>query len=348
MRQGQPSDSTALAPVNHRALARPDADFLRSAIAGQLSPQTRRAYAADVAQFLNWLTGQALAPQDWQARPDSLDVLRQVKRADVIAFRAWLAGRDGEGKGYAPLTVNRKLATIRSLLAEAVAQGVIPSSPAAGVRGFKANSDYQATPALSRSQARALLESPDTSTLTGLRDRALLHLALRTGLRVAELAGLRVGDLGEEQGYSILTIRGKGNRTRRAKVAVDVARELRAWLQASGRAELPEVPVFVALRKSRSLAAPAGSEPEKHLTTVALWGIVKRHLARVVGDRAARFGPHSLRATFITLALKGGAALHKVQQAAGHADPRTTLRYNRQAEDLDDNAADYVRLNGED
>ena len=111
---------------------------------------------------------------------------------------------------------------------------------------------------------------------------------------------------------------------------------------------LPAAPIFVEVRKSGKLAAPAGGAAEKHLTTVALWGIVKRHLAQVVGDKAARFGPHSLRATFITLALKGGAPLHKVQQAAGHADPRTTLRYNRQAEDLDDNAADYVRLNGED
>ena len=55
-----------------------------------------------------------------------------------------------------------------------------------------------------------------------------------------------------------------------------------------------------------------------------------------------------MRATFVTLALKGGAALHKVQRAAGDADPRATLRYSRQAEELEDNAADYVRLNGED
>ena len=83
-------------------------------------------------------------------------------------------------------------------------------------------------------------------------------------------------------------------------------------------------------------------EGQKPLSEKAIWKIVERRvkLAGIV----ARITPHSTRHTFITLALDGGAPLHKVQVAAGHADPRTTERYWRTKENLDDNAVDYVRI----
>jgi len=316
--------------------------FLHDAIAGQLSAHTRRAYGRDIASFLNWLSGQSLSPGQWQRRPGALGALRKVKRGDVIAYRSYLA------RGYAPLSVNRKMATLRSLLSEATAQGLIPASPAAGIRGLKVNGEYQATPALTRSQSRALLEAPGTSTLIGLRDRALLHLALRTGLRCAEITSLRVGDLSEEQGHHVLRVKGKNEKMRRVKVATEVWRELQAWIEKSGRGDRPGAFLFVQARKIGRGKAACWLTCEKPLSSQAIWKRVKAYLRSVVGGNAERFGPHTLRATFITLALKGGAALHKVQAAAGHADPRTTMRYARLADDLDDNAADYVRLNGED
>jgi len=78
------------------------------------------------------------------------------------------------------------------------------------------------------------------------------------------------------------------------------------------------------------------------LADKAVWKIVERRVK--AAKITARITPHSTRHTFITLALDGGAALHKVQVAAGHADPRTTERYWRTKENLDDNAVDYVRL----
>jgi site-specific recombinase XerD len=325
------------------ALAQDGTGFLARALAGQLSPHTQRAYASDIAAFLTWLTGEARSVAEWQGAPDSLELLRRVDRAAMLNYRTDLAS------GYSPLTVNRKLATIRSLFAEAVAQGVLPTSPAAGIKGLRVNGEYQATPALSRSQARALVAAPDVATLRGLRDRALLHLALRTGLRCAELAALTVADLGEEQGHKVARVIGKGGKVRRAKLAGEVWRDLTAWLDESGRAGRGDAPVFVALRKVGRGDGGRWIACEVRLSTVAVSDLVKRHLRGIVpDDQAQRVGPHSLRATFITLALKGGAALHKVQQAAGHADPRTTMRYARLGDDLDDNAADYVRLTGRD
>jgi site-specific recombinase XerD len=333
---------TTLARASATSPQRRQQDFLQATIAGQLSPQTRRAYAADIAQFLNHQTGQELAPAQWQDRQDSLDVLRQVTRADMVEYRSALAAR------YRPLSVNRKLAVVRSLLAEAAQQGAIPASPAAGVKGLKSSGEYQATPALSRSQARQMLDSPDASTLPGQRDKALLSLALRTGLRCAELATLTVADIGQEEGHHVLRFAGKGNKQRRVKVAVDVMRDLQAWLKASGRSQREQAPLFCPIRKLGRGAAGVYVCCEQAMSTVAVWQLVHKHLRAVVGDQAKRYGPHCLRASFITLALKGGAPLHKVQQAAGHSDPRTTMRYARLADDLDDNAADYVKLNGED
>jgi len=78
------------------------------------------------------------------------------------------------------------------------------------------------------------------------------------------------------------------------------------------------------------------------VTPEAIWLVVKRRV-RAAGIEG-KITPHSLRHTFVTLALQGGAALHKVQYAAGHADPRTTERYDRQRDNLDDNAVDYVKI----
>jgi len=81
---------------------------------------------------------------------------------------------------------------------------------------------------------------------------------------------------------------------------------------------------------------------QKPLAEKAVWKIVERRVKEA--GILAHITPHSTRHTFITLALDGGAPLHKVQVAAGHADPRTTERYWRTKENLDDNAVDYVRL----
>ena len=87
---------------------------------------------------------------------------------------------------------------------------------------------------------------------------------------------------------------------------------------------------------------------EQPFTTQALFQIVRRRVKAALPDLGARVTPHSLRHTFATIALEAGASLRRVQYAMGHADPRTTERYDRARENLADNAADYVTraLNG--
>ena len=315
-----------------------DADSLADAlVAGQLSPRTRRAYASDLAELLSVL-------EAWRVG------LAAVTRDHLHAYRAWLAGEGAPGlgprKACAPATVSRKVSVARQFFAEAEARGLIPASPAARLRGFQVSGESK-TLGLSRLQAREVLEKIDAGTLLGLRDRALLSLMVRTGLRRMDVLGATIGALGEQQGHRTLRVRSKGNKDRTVKVPPEVARHLDAWRQAAAalRAEGDRTPLFCGIVKGgrgeqmRYALYHGGQEP---LSESAVWKVVvRRARAAGVGENIT---PHSTRHTFITLALDAGAPLHKVQVAAGHADPRTTERYWRTKENLDDNAVDYVKL----
>ena len=326
-------------PTPVRFAAPIDADTLVDAlVAGQLSPRTRLAYASDLAELLGVLDAWTLTLPD-------------VTRDHLHAYRAWLAGEFVAGlprkdKPAAPATVSRKVSVCRQLFAEALDRAMIPSNPAARLRGFSVSQD-SATLGLSRTQAKELLDTIETRTLLGLRDRAMLSLMIRTGLRRMDVIGATLGKLGERDGHSVLTMRSKGNKERTVKIPVEVARHLEAWqagVQAF-REETASTPLFCGLvKKGRGKDAMYNviAKGQKPLCEKAIWKLVARRVKQA--GISAHITPHSTRHTFITLALDGGAPLHKVQVAAGHADPRTTERYWRTKENLDDNAVDYVRL----
>ena len=316
-----------------------DADSLADAlVAGQLSPRTRCAYASDLVELV-------AALKTWGLK------LPQVNKDHLHAYRSWLAGEDVPGltkkkKPCVTATVSRKVSVCRQFFAEALDRGLIDSNPAARLRGFSVSQDSK-TLGLSKTQAKDLLDGMETKTLLGLRDKAMLSLMIRTGLRRMDIIGATLGRLGERDGHTVLTMISKGNKERTVKVPVEVARHLEAWRAGVKRfrEETQTTPLFCGLvktgRKEHALYSvyKIGQNP---LSEKAIWKIVERRVK--AAGITANITPHSTRHTFITLALDGGAALHKVQVAAGHADPRTTERYWRTKENLDDNAVDYVRL----
>jgi len=332
-----------LPAVNLPAAPQDAGGLAEALVAGQLSPQTRRAYAADLAELLRVL-------DIWRL------TLPQVTRDHLHLYRAWLAGEDAPGlaprriagqiRACAPASVSRKVSVLRQFFAEAEGRGLIPANPAARLRGFQ-GTDQSKTAGLSRFQAVALLSAIDTATPLGLRDRAMLSLMLRTGLRRMDVRGATCGALGVHQGHQTLRVLSKGRKERVVKVPVDVARDLEAWRLAAQtlRVETAATPLFCGLKKSgRGPAARhvVVGDGQKPLAVNTLWDVVVRRAQAAGLDGAIT--PHSTRHTFITLALDGGAPLHKVQVAAGHADPRTTERYWRTQQNLDDNAVDYVHL----
>lgn len=290
---------------------------LEGLVSGQLAANTRRAYQRDAAQFVEWLINHKLA-------------LVNLTQTDLLQYRRYLADN------FAPNSAARKLVVARRLLEEAVVRGLISHNPAQRVHGIETEQETT-HPALTKKQARLLLEAVDVTNCQGKRDYAMLLLLLKTGIRRSECATLQLADLHEEQGHSVALLRQtKGNKRRKVKLAVEVRRAIDDYLVAAGRTDLAsDAPLFVQFRR--------GDHPQ-------LEGVSSHLIQRVVEKYTTLAGldlkltPHGLRATFVTLALEGGAKLQQVQYAVGHADPRTTERYQKRKLNLDDAATDYVKF----
>jgi len=282
---------------------------LASWLAGQLSAQTARAYRADVRQFLAFVGTE----------------LEAVCRADVQEYRHWLVGQ------YKPSTVNRKLSCIRQLFAEAVRHGIMPVSPADGIRGCRTEKGYSVARTPSLVQVIAVLDSLTGSSLPECRDRAMLYVMATLGLRRQEVADLCVDSIMEDEGQTCLEIHGKGNKRRREVLPVNALTAVRTWISAGELSS--SAPLFPQLTRNGDWQI--GST----LTGNGVWHIIRKRFA-TVGVRD--LSPHSLRRFAITYLLQRGMPLWRVQRLAGHADPVTTQRYNQAADDLANSAAKYI------
>jgi integrase/recombinase XerD len=205
----------------------------------------------------------------------------------------------------APATVMRRLSALRGFYRHLVKEELLASDPTANLPA--ARLIHHLPSVLSIEEVEQLLAQPRGDTTRGLRDRALLELLYATGLRVSELVGLRRGDLNLDQG--LVRCLGKGGKERIVPVGEPACRAVRAYLEA------------------RHDAAPAlflGNKG-KSLTRVAFWRIISRY-ARQAGLRAT-VSPHTLRHSFATHLLDGGADLRTIQELLGHASIATTQIY---------------------
>lgn len=312
------ADSLSLRELEPTLLSCKELDDTFKDLAGQLAPRSKITYSKDAKVFDRWLSQNELT-------------LETLRRSDVIKYRTFLA------ENYKETTAGRMLTVTRRLLNEAVKRGVIEKNPALDIRGFKGSMENE-TPhiALNKMEAKALFEQIDTSTALGKRDYTLILFLLRTGVRREEAAQLDLGDLSTEQGYHVATIRhGKGNKRRKVKVPTDVMRYINNYLEATGRKDgALDAPLFISFRK--------GDTPtERRLNPTAIYKIVRAYSLAATGQNVT---PHGLRASFVTLTLESGARLQQVQYAVGHADPRTTERYQKRKLNLDDNAVDYLKI----
>lgn len=296
------------------------APTIDSLVTRQLSAHTRRAYRQDAAEFAAWLAREGLT-------------LARLTLSDIAHYRRYLSDT------FANATANRKLTVARKLLDEAVQRGILPGNPAHSVRGFPSDTTETPHTVLTLAQAKRLLSVIDTSTRMGKRDYALILLLLRTGLRRSEVAALRRGDLREEQGYTVAVIQhGKGDKRRSVKIPTDVWQAIFTYLAAvKGVDSAADAPVWVQFRRGDHWTIAPMSASVIHR-------VVTAYAAQVDLD----LSPHGLRATFVTLTLEAGAKLYQVQYAVGHADPRTTERYQKRKLNLADNAVDYLHITKED
>src|SRR3984957_16055088 len=271
----------------------------------QKSARTRRAYRLHVQHFMRTL---AITTAE----------LRQADHKAVIAWERYMR----EVERAASSTIRRRLAALSSLFRHLIDYGGAARNPAREGTRPAINRQEGATLAFSKAQARKLLDLPAEDTVAGLRDRAILSVGLQVGLRRAEIAALRVGDLHQNRGYDSLRVTRKGGRRDALAINPQTAARLRAYLGASGHGADSDGPMFRPLRHNGKQG-----EDRRNMDPDAIDRVVRKYASALGLDRG--YSAHSMRATFITTALENGAQLEDVQKAAGHRDPSTTKLYDR-------------------
>jgi len=290
----------------------------RSQEAGTESPR-REGLPAEVDGFLTYLTTERqVSPRTAEAyRGDLLRMagfLRSLKRSaasDVrpVDLEKYITKLRTEGLQSS--TVARHGASIRSFYSYLEETGLVRENPA---RHLEAPRLWKRVPrTLGRDEVVELLESPDTGTPLGLRDRAMLEMMYGTGMRVSELVGLRLDEIDLDEATAL--VRGKGGKQR----LLPLGRQAKSWLKKylmKGR---------VAVRNSSACKEVFVNNRGSILTRMGFWKILKKYaLAKGV---SARVTPHVLRHSFATHLLEGGADLRTVQELLGHSSIRTTQIY---------------------
>jgi site-specific recombinase XerD len=295
------TDDSAISAAWHEALAAFEADMRRRAV----SANTVQAYRNDCRQLAVWATNRALEPQ----------------AVDLRALRRFVAGLSEQGQ--APSTVARKLAAVRALFRVQMQLGLLSQNPADLVSAPKRPKTLPRV--LKREEIEMLLDRIPALTPLELRDRALLELAYSSGLRAEELVTVEVGAIDFDS--ETVRVEGKGGKTRLVPVGEHALQAIARYLDRARPA----------LRADRGDAASAQQEPlflsktGRRLST----SDVRRRLrtwTRASQGRAPALGqahPHTLRHSFATHLLEGGADLRSIQELLGHATISTTQVYTR-------------------
>jgi integrase/recombinase XerD len=212
-------------------------------------------------------------------------------------------------RGLASRSLARHLSALRGFFAFAAAEAWLSESPAALISNPKL--PRLLPDVLSREEVSRLLDAPDTTTPLGYRDRTMLELLYAAGLRVSELVGLTLGDYDAQAG--LLRVFGKGAKERLTPIHALAGEFLSTYLTSIRGAFGPK-DQFVFLNRSG-----------RGLTRQAVWKGIKRHA--LTAGVPSRISPHSLRHSFATHLLEGGADLRTVQILLGHADISATEIY---------------------
>ena len=244
---------------------------------------------------------------DFLERQNSHDGWASVDQEALAAYVL-----DLQGKGYSVTTRARKLASVKSLFSFLVEEGVVARNVAHGLTAPKVGRTLPR--ALSEEEVERLLDAPArTEAPEALRDRAMLELLYATGMRVSELVSLDTPDVNLEEGN--VRCMGKGSKQRLIPIHDAAATAVGNYLAKGRPAQRPE-PKETALFLNRR---------GDRLTRQGFWGLLKGY-ARQAGIRAT-VTPHSIRHSFASHMLRGGASLRQVQEFLGHASISTTQVY---------------------
>lgn len=262
---------------------------------------TRMAYLRAVRRFCSWAERRGIS----------------LAAAEPILVASYI---EELRKAYSDLTVKQHLAAIRMLFDYLVTGGVLRVNPASSVRGPKVVIIKGKTPVLSAKDARELLDSIDTTTLVGLRDRALIGVMVFTFARVGAALHVNVRDVFRNSRRYWVRLHEKGGRYHEMPLSHNAEVYLTEYMDAAGLHEQPDTPLFRTIGR-RQYITPTRMHRNDALRMI-------KHRARQVG-LSPNICCHTFRATGITEYMRNGGTLEKAQQMAAHASSRTTNLYNR-------------------
>jgi site-specific recombinase XerD len=294
-------------------------EIIRIVINAVDSPHSKRAYKKAMLDFFAWHEN----PELGNHRPLRKELLNDYKR--------YL-----ERLALAPLSINLKLSAIRKMIQEAVDNLILEQAVAESImraKGIKTQGTRTGN-WLSLKDAQRLINTPDTNTLWGKRDRAILSVMIGCGLRRSEVAALDFKHIQKlKERWVIVDIVGKGNRVRSVPMPLWTKQDIDRWTKA---AKLSSGKLFRAIHWQSGKVI----KKQKTITAQTVRDVVAMH-AKASNLRAAA---HDLRRTYAHLAYEGGAKLKQIQISLGHASIRTTEIYLGVDQSLVDAPCDYINF----
>lgn len=283
--------------------------FIEFFTANIRNPNTRRAYGRSVGEFFRWCDAR---------RIQSLEQIHPTIVAAFIEHRLQTQSKP---------TVKQELAAVRMLFDWLVVGQVMPTNPAHSVRGPKHVIKRGKTPVLTREETRELLDSIETDTLIGLRDRALIGTLVYSFARIGAALMMKVEDYYPEGKRWKLRLHEKGGKEHVVPVHHSLEEHLDAYLNAAAIRDEKKGPLF------RTFAVITGRPLSlAPLAQADAWRMIRRR-AKHAGIKT-KLGCHTFRATGITAYLENGGTLEHAQQIAAHESPRTTKLYDRTTDQI--------------
>ena len=282
--------------------------FLEFFTAQIRNPHTRRAYARAAKEFFDWLEGRGVV---------QITAIQSLHVATYIEELTKLRS--------AP-TAKLRLAALRHLFDWLVIGQIMPLNPAAAVRGPRHIVQRGKTPVLDPAEARQLIDAIDTSSVVGLRDRALIGLMVYSFARIGAAIGMKVENVFTQNRRSWVRLNEKGGKQHAMPCHHNLEAYLHEYIEGAGLANSPKALLF------QTYSRATGQLTGNPLPQANAYAMIQRK-ARVAGI-ATHIGNHTFRATGITAYLKNGGTLEKAAQMANHASTRTTQLYDRRTEDV--------------
>jgi site-specific recombinase XerD len=300
--------STATVPALYAPTAQAAKRFIEYFAANIRNANTRRAYFHAVLEFSSWCEVQ------------NFTQILDIEPLHVAAYIEQLSAR------LAKPSVKQHLAAIRMLFDWLAVGQVVATNPAAPVRGPKYTVKKGKTPVLAQEEARELLEAIDTSSVVGLRDRALIATMIYTFGRVGAVIKMRVEDYYTQGRRGWVRLHEKGGKRHEMPCNHNLEAYLDAYISAAGLAGDHKGYLFRTVRgRSRALTT-------NPLAQADVYRMIRRR-AFAAGIRT-RIGNHTFRATGITQYLRNGGRRELAQQMAAHESPRTTALYDRRDDEV--------------